>query len=227
MASHLTVYQRSPNWVIPRLDSAISPLQQAMLTYFPPLRIRNRSLTMDFREEFHGIIRDSQSDTAKLLRKICHQRLRDQLPNKPELWEKLTPNYALGCKRLILSDDYYPALNRENVDLETRRISRITETGIELEDEILQEHDLIILATGFRTVEFMCPIQIYGSKGRPLTDIWKDGASALQGVTVEDLPNFGMFYGPNTNLGKSGCSEISSSFQSLIIHRPQLNYTND
>lgn len=182
---------------------------------------------MDFREDFHEIIRDSQSDTAQLLRKICDKRLREQLPNKPELWEKLTPNYALGCKRLILSDDYYPALNRGNVDLETRLISRITDTGIEVEGGILQEHDLIILATGFRTVEFMCPIQIYGSKGRPLTDIWKDGASAHQGVTVEDLPNFGMFYGPNSNLGKSCYSGISSSFPLLIIPRPQLNYTHD
>jgi cation diffusion facilitator CzcD-associated flavoprotein CzcO len=157
---------------------------------------------MDFREDFHEVVRDSSSNAAQQVRGICSKRLRTQLANKPELWEKLTPNYAPGCKRLILSDDYFPALNRENVDLETRRISRITETGIEVEGDSLQEYDFIILATGFKTVEFMHPIQIYGSKGRPLADIWKDGASAHHGVTVEDLPNFGMFYGPNTNLGK-------------------------
>ncbi|CEL05224.1 hypothetical protein ASPCAL06343 [Aspergillus calidoustus] len=202
VASHLTVYQRTPNWVMPRLDAAVSPLQQALLTYVPPLRMRKRSLAMDFRESFYAAVSDSESNFAKQIRDWCFEGLRTQLANKPELWEKLTPNYAPGCKRLIISDDIYPALARENVDLETRRISRITETGIEVEDGILQEYDFIILATGFKTVEFMYPIQIYGSKGRPLSDIWKDGASAYHGVTVEDLPNFGMFYGPNTNLGE-------------------------
>ncbi|KAL3452626.1 hypothetical protein BJX65DRAFT_320252 [Aspergillus insuetus] len=201
VASHLTVYQRTPNWVMPRLDAAVSPLQQALLTYVPPLRMRKRSLAMDFRESFHAAVSDSESDFAKQIRHWCFDGMRTQLANKPELWEKLTPNYAPGCKRLIISDDIYPALARENVDLETRRISRITETGIEVEGDILQEYDFIILATGFKTVEFMYPIQIYGFNGRPLSDIWKDGASAYHGVTVEDLPNFGMFYGPNTNLG--------------------------
>ncbi|KAL5339466.1 hypothetical protein BJX70DRAFT_397667 [Aspergillus crustosus] len=203
VASRLVVYQRSPNWIIPRADVAITPLQQSLLTYIPLLRIRKRSTTMDFREDFHQVVRDSESKGAQQVRGICAKRLRTQLANKPELWEKLTPDYAPGCKRLILSDDYFPALNRENVDLETRRISRITETGIEVEGGILQEFDLIILATGFRAVEFMHPIQVYGSEGRPLADIWKGGASAHHGVTVEDLPNFGMFYGPNTNLGHS------------------------
>ncbi|KAL3491939.1 hypothetical protein BJX62DRAFT_251031 [Aspergillus germanicus] len=201
VASHLMVYQRTPNWVMPRLDAAVSPLQQALLTYVPPLRMRKRSLAMDFRESFYAAVSDSESDFAKQIRHWCFEGMRKQLANKPELWEKLTPTYAPGCKRLIISDDIYPALARENVDLETRRISRITETGIEVEGGILQEYDFIILATGFKTVEFMYPIQIYGSNGRPLSDIWKDGASAYHGVTVEDLPNFGMFYGPNTNLG--------------------------
>ncbi|KAL4785266.1 hypothetical protein BJX76DRAFT_367087 [Aspergillus varians] len=222
IASHLTVYQRSPNWVIPRFDTAISPLQQALLTYFPPLRIRKRSLTMDFREIFHEVVRDPQSNTAQLVRNICAKRLQMQLANKPGLWEKLTPKYAPGCKRLILSDDYYPALNRENVDLETRRILRITETGIEVEGGIMREYDFIILATGFRTVDFMCPIQIHGSTGRSLTDIWKDGASAHHGVTVEDLPNFGMFYGPNTNLGHSSIIlmiEAQSRYLNALVGR--------
>ncbi|KAL4932844.1 flavin-containing monooxygenase [Aspergillus undulatus] len=220
VASHLTVFQRTPNWLVPRFDTAITPLQQALLTYIPPLRIRKRSTTMDFREDFHEVIRDSNSKTAQFVRDITSKRLRTQLADKPELWEKLTPNYAPGCKRLILSDDYYPALNRENVDLETRRISRVTETGVEVEDGTQKEYDFIILATGFRTVEFMCPIQIHGSNGRPLADIWKDGASALHGVTVEDLPNFGMFYGPNTNLGHSSIIlmiEAQSQYLNAIV----------
>ncbi|KAJ5635853.1 uncharacterized protein N7484_009166 [Penicillium longicatenatum] len=199
--SHLTIFQRTPNWVTPRLDAPVSPLQQALLTYIPPLRWRKRSLQMDYRETFHGAIFDNDSAFAQGLRDSSTNHLKAQLADHPELWDKLTPNYAPGCKRVIISDDYYPALARDNVNLETRPITRITERGIEVDGDGEQEYDLIILATGFKTVEFMYPIKVFGANGRPLEEIWKDGARAYRGVTVEDLPNFGMFYGPNTNLG--------------------------
>ncbi|KAJ5767124.1 uncharacterized protein N7511_004740 [Penicillium nucicola] len=201
VASHLTVYQRTPNWVIPRMDGPVSPFQRALFKYVPPLHWRKRALQMDFREAFHAIIRDDNSDVAHMIRNMCTGSMKAQLASKPELWEKLTPDYAPGCKRIIITDDYYPTLARDNVELETRQITHITETGIEVEGFDEQEYDVIILATGFRTVEFMHPIQIHGANGRSLQDIWKDGAEAYNGVTVEDLPNFGMFYGPNTNLG--------------------------
>ncbi|OOQ90466.1 flavin-binding monooxygenase [Penicillium brasilianum] len=200
-ASHLTVFQRTPNWVIPRLDGPVSAFQKALLTYIPPIRWRKRAAMMEFREDFHSAIFDDDSDNAQGIRDWCTGMLKTQLADKPELWETLTPKYAPGCKRVILSDDYYPALARDNVDLETRRINRITSKGIEIEGVGEQEYDFIVLATGFKTVDFMYPIQVYGTKGRPVADIWKDGAKAYYGVTVEDLPNFGMFYGPNTNLG--------------------------
>lgn len=158
---------------------------------------------MDFRETFHSAIFDNDSDFAQLIRDWCTGMMKQQLAHKPELWDTLTPNYSPGCKRVIICDDYYPALGRKNVDLETGRIARITEKGIEIEGKGEQEYDLIILATGFKTVDFMYPIQVYGASGRSLGEIWKDGARAYLGVTVEDLPNFGMFYGPNTNLGQS------------------------
>lgn len=201
-ASHLTVFQRTPNWVIPRLDGPVSAFQKALLTYIPPIRWRKRAAMMEFREDFHSAIFDDDSDNAQEIRDWCTGMLKTQLADKPELWETLTPKYAPGCKRVILSDDYYPALARDNVDLETRRINRITSKGIEIEGVGEQEYDFIVLATGFKTVDFMYPIQVYGTKGRPVADIWKDGAKAYYGVTVEDLPNFGMFYGPNTNLGQ-------------------------
>ncbi|EAT78799.2 hypothetical protein SNOG_13775 [Parastagonospora nodorum SN15] len=117
------------------------------------------------------------------------------------LWEKLTPDYNPGCKRVIISDDYYPAVADPKTTLETNKIARITPTGIQLENGTTYEHDIIVLATGFRTVEFMYPIKITGTGGRSLEQIWEKGASALYGTTVPSLPNFGMFYGPNTNLG--------------------------
>ncbi|KAJ6023057.1 hypothetical protein N7499_008375 [Penicillium canescens] len=201
IASHLTIYQRTPNWIIPRGDGPVSAFQRALFKYLPPLHWRKRALQMDFRESFHAVIKDDNSPFAQMIRDMSTASMKAQLATKPELWEKLVPDYAPGCKRIIITDDYYPTLARDNVELETRPITHITETGIEIEGFDEQEYDLIVLATGFRTVEFMHPIQIYGANGRPLQDIWKDGAVAYNGVTVEDLPNFGMFYGPNTNLG--------------------------
>ncbi|KAJ5489243.1 FAD-binding monooxygenase ktnD [Penicillium diatomitis] len=200
-ASHLTVFQRTPNWVMPRLDAPVSAFQRALLTYIPPLRWRKRAQQMEFREGFHAAIFDDQSQWAQVIRDGCKGLLETQLAHRPELWKTLTPDYAPGCKRVIISDDYYPALARDNVALETGRIQRITKNGIDIEGAGEKEFDFIVLATGFKTVDFMYPIKVYGAKGRSVADVWKDGAKAYHGVTVEDMPNFGMFYGPNTNLG--------------------------
>jgi hypothetical protein len=156
---------------------------------------------MDFRESFYDAVTDGDSAFADMLRTLCNDMMRKQIPDRPDLWEKLTPNYNPGCKRVIISDDYYPAVADPKTTLETNKIKRITETGIELENGEHHEHDMIVLATGFRTVEFLFPIKVTGTHGRSLADIWSSGASALYGTTVPSLPNFGMFYGPNTNLG--------------------------
>lgn len=157
---------------------------------------------MDYRESFHSAIFDPESAFAEQVRQWCLGSMRQHFPDQPHMWEKLTPNYSPGCKRVIISDDFYPALARDNVSLETRPIKRITDTGIVVEGgDGTDEFDLIVLATGFRTVEFMHPIEVSGAGGRQLADVWKQGASAYLGVVVESLPNFGIFYGPNTNLG--------------------------
>lgn len=202
VASHLTVYQRTPNWVIPRNDGPVSSFQKTLFNWLPPLLWRKRAAQMDFRESFYEAVADKDSDFAQWIRSVTASALKAHLPNNPELRDTLTPKYAPGCKRVIITDDYYPALARDNVSLETREITSITEAGIEVDGEDEQECDLIVLATGFKTVEFMHPIKIFGSNGRSLEDIWSNGARAYNGVTVEDLPNFGMFYGPNTNLGE-------------------------
>ncbi|OQV04786.1 hypothetical protein CLAIMM_09618 [Cladophialophora immunda] len=197
---HLTIHQRTPNWVIPRLDSAIPPWKRSVYKYLPFVRWRKRADMMDFREGFHAAVFDNASTTAQFLEAQSKDHLHAQLPNRPDLWEKLQPNYSIGCKRVIISDDYFPVFLRDNVRLETGKIDRITANGI-VTDGQEEDYDLIVLATGFRTVEFMHPIDITGNAGRTLSDIWKEGGQALYGVTVESLPNFGMLYGPNTNLG--------------------------
>lgn len=156
---------------------------------------------MDIREAFYDAIIDGETPVAGQIRETCIRQMQEALPNKPELWDELTPKYNPGCKRVLITDDYYPALARDNVRLETRPISHINKGGIAVASGDEEEYDLIVCATGFKTLEFMYPIEILGKRGRALGDIWKTGAQALNGVVVEDLPNFAMLYGPNTNLG--------------------------
>lgn len=196
----LTVFQRTPNWIVPRGDKPISNVMRNIYRYVPLVRKRYRAQLMDLREQFFDAAVVDDSEANDILRAGSLEMMKRQIPDKPDLRAALTPNYPPGCKRVILSDDYFPALNLPHVHLETRSIQRITSNGIRVE-EMDYDFDLIIMATGFRTLEFMYPIQIYGTNGRSIQDIWKDGARAYLGMTAESLPNFGMLYGPNTNLG--------------------------
>lgn len=207
VAKKVTVFQRTPNWVVPRMDSPVSPLMRNIYRYLPPVRWRKRTAQMDFREWTFSAIVDPNSEPATMFRDMAIDMLHKQIPDQPEMWEKLTPKYNLGCKRIIISDDFYPALNEPNVELETRPIHSISGRAVKVvgengePEDAEPDYDLLVCATGFRTVEFMHPIKMAGKNGRTLSDVWKDGARAYMGTTVEDMPNFAMLYGPNTNLG--------------------------
>lgn len=163
---------------------------------------------MDIREWTYGFVQSPDSDVSKQFTQMSKDMLKAQLPNRPDLHEKLTPKYHLGCKRIIISDDYFPALAQDNVTLETRPIARIQGSAVHVADTTTDEtvpthsdYDLLVCATGFKTVDFMHPIQLYGKNSRHISDVWQHGAKAFYGMTVESMPNFAMLYGPNTNLG--------------------------
>ena len=217
---HLTIHQRTPNWVIPRLDAPITALWRNVYKYIPYVRWRKRADMMDFREAFHDAVWDNDSVMAQVLEQQSKQLMQTQLAGREKLQEQLQPKYKIGCKRVIISDDYFPVFQRDNVKLETGKIDRITDKGI-VTDGKEEDFDLIICATGFRTVEFMHPIDISGSGGRSLASIWREGGEALYGITVESLPNFGMLYGPNTNLGHNSIIlmiEQQSKYINGMIH---------
>lgn len=171
------------------------------------MRWRIRAAQMDFRESFYDAIIDGDSAMAEDLRKQHRMKLETELASRPDLWDKLTPTYNPGCKRVIITDDYFPALARENVALETRAIDSMSAKNIKVKNEsggvenVEHDFDVLVCATGFKTVDFMHPIELKGKKGRSLREVWRDGAQAYMGTCVEDIPNFGMLYGPNTNLG--------------------------
>ncbi|KAJ9612637.1 hypothetical protein H2200_004234 [Cladophialophora chaetospira] len=221
LASQLTICQRTPAWVIPRHDSEIPKWQQSLFTYIAPIRKRARAEAMDFRESFHSAVTKSDSAYADLMRTMNYNLLRQQLPDRPDLWEKLSPQYHPGCKRTVISDDYYPTLLRSNVKLETNRIEKFTTDGIKFEGHDSEDKfDLVILATGFDTFSFLSPIKISGRNGKSLEDIWAHASYAYKGVTVPDLPNFGMLYGPNTNLSHNSLIlviEAQTKYISVLI----------
>jgi cation diffusion facilitator CzcD-associated flavoprotein CzcO len=131
---------------------------------------------------------------------IFRRRLAEQVPDR-ELRAALTPGYVMGCKRILLSDDYYATLTRPNVELVTERIERLSEKGVVTAGGREREVDAIIYGTGFRPHGFVAPMSVRGLRGRSLDEAWRKGAEAYLGITVSGFPNLFMIYGPNTNLG--------------------------
>jgi cation diffusion facilitator CzcD-associated flavoprotein CzcO len=137
---------------------------------------------------------------ASRYERLAERSMREQVRD-PRLQELLVPEYPVGGKRILISDDYYAALNRENVEVVTAGIERIGEDAVVMRDGRRIGVEVLILATGFETTEFLAPIELVGLGGRRLRDEWKDGAHAYLGIALSGFPNFFMMYGPNTNLG--------------------------
>jgi len=119
----------------------------------------------------------------------------------PELRRRVTPDYAIGCKRILLSNDYYPALARSHVELVPFALERMTPTGVVGGDGVERDVDAVVFATGFSVTDFLAPIRIYGRDGRELGAQWKSGAASYLGIAVAGFPNFFVLTGPNTGLG--------------------------
>jgi cation diffusion facilitator CzcD-associated flavoprotein CzcO len=206
IANKVTVFQRTPHWIVARGDYLISDRTRTLYRYLPYLQRHKRKLQVDSNEAGQAAFIRTLKDNEKL-RQIALDMMHEQLPNQQGLWEKLTPEFAMGCKRIVASDLFYPALNRPNVQLETRKIHSITDqtvcvVGADGQPEDADSHyDLIVYATGFRANEFLFPMTIHGRNGRDLHEMWKDGAQAYLGTCALDMPNFGMVLGPNTALG--------------------------
>jgi len=215
----LVVFQRTPTWVIPRHDQAISQSRQLIYKYIPITRKQYRARLMRIRESFFDAGFDPDSAKHEQISNVARQHMLSQLPGDHDapLRELLTPDYPFSCKRIVLSDDYYPALARSNVALETRAIANASSTGIALRDGTHHDLDVIISATGFKTTQFMHPIRIFGRNGLPLSAAWAKGASAYLGMTIPSFPNFGMLYGPNTNLAYNSLI-LQIEAQSLYIN---------
>lgn len=199
VAEHLTVFQRSPCWILPKMDMPISQKQQNVLERFPVLqRIFRAGLYSFFEMLAPMLIFDSP--LTKIVQAQAQRHL-NQAVTCPELHAKLQPDFTMGCKRNLVSSEFYPTLQRDNVSLEADNIAEVLENGIRLKTGEIVELDIIVYATGFHTEISKALFPVKGLGGRDLTEIWEGGGMAYRGVAVSGLPNWFIMMGPNTGPG--------------------------
>ncbi len=197
--AHLTVFQRTPSWISDRYDTEVSALAQQIFRKLPLLQHFLRKAWYRFLE-YRGGLFFGKTGRYRFFEKLCLKKLEREVSD-PEVRRKLTPNYAMGCKRIVVSDDYLPAFNRPNVSLESSGIDRITPRGILTKEGVEIPFDLLIFATGFEVIDYNS-MKIKGKSGRELYKEWKQsGISAYKGTVVSGYPNFFTLLGPNSGFG--------------------------
>ncbi|HEX8065934.1 MAG TPA: NAD(P)/FAD-dependent oxidoreductase [Thermoleophilaceae bacterium] len=199
LVSRLHLFQRSPAWVVPKPDRPYRPRQRALFRRFPWIQALNRWFTY-WRFEIVTLGFTKAPWLIKRYQDEYVKRLRKTVPD-PELAAKLVPDYPIGCKRVLVSNDYLESLSRPNVELVTERVAEVRPDRVVTDDGVEREVDALILGTGFQANEFLAPMAITGLGGRELDDAWRGGAEAYLGLAVSGFPNMFMLYGPNTNLG--------------------------
>lgn len=197
----LTLFQRTPPWIMPRPDRAISPAERALYARLPITQWLYRQLIY-WRSELLCTALVYQPRILPLAEKVARAHLEAQVAD-PELRAKLTPGYRIGCKRVLLANDYYPALCRDNVRVVTAAITGVDERAVLTADGERHEVDAILLGTGFHAADDMAPFEVVGRDGRRLKEAWRTDAEAYRGTVVSGFPNLFFLVGPNTGLGHS------------------------
>jgi cation diffusion facilitator CzcD-associated flavoprotein CzcO len=196
---HVDVYQRSPGWTIPKMDFAYGERAQSLFERFPAIQRLDRASLFYFFEVGAAAL-TSKPWLRSGFRAVARWQINKAIDD-PELKRKVTPTDEVGCKRIMLTDDWYPTLTKPNVELVDDRIAEITPTGVRTADGQERAADVLVLATGFQTHGFVTPMEVVGSGGRTLADAWSPSARAYLGMSVPDFPNMFLLYGPHTNGG--------------------------
>jgi cation diffusion facilitator CzcD-associated flavoprotein CzcO len=211
----LTLFQRTPAWIIPRHDRAVDAATRALYRRRPWRQRLDRAVTYARLESrafaftrATGLLRHAE----RHVRKYLGARVRD-----PALRRRLTPDYTLGCKRILLSDDFYAALQRPNVTLVDQGVVRATAGGVVTADGREHPLDVLVAATGFQVADAGAPFEVIGRDGADLNRIWAGGPQAYLGTTVAGFPNLFLMTGPNTGLGHNSMVYVIESQVRFVV----------
>jgi cation diffusion facilitator CzcD-associated flavoprotein CzcO len=193
----LTIFQRTGNWFLPRTNRRYPTAIRKAIERIPGLQAFRRRFVFEYTESLTLAIRHPRT-VGRLAALRSTRFMRAQLKD-PGVRDKAWPDYTFGCKRILFSSNFLPALQRANVQLVTGPIASVTPAGVVTADGELHEVDCLIWATGFHTNDFMFPMQVTGRDGRSLRECWSGGAHAHLGMCVPGFPNMFVMYGPNTN----------------------------
>ncbi len=210
----VSLFQRTAQWIVPLPNPEHSEQEKAAFRASPELmRETYLYLAERFQNTFARAVVGDREQMAKI-EEACRTNLEENVQD-PELRRKLTPDYKVACKRLIMSDAFYPAIQKPSAELVAEGIDRIEPGGIRTADGRLHELDVLVLATGFDGHRFMRPMQVIGQGGVSLDQAWANGNEAHRAVAVPGFPNFFMLAGPNSPIG---------NFSLIMISEMQLNY---
>ncbi|MBB5938343.1 flavin-containing monooxygenase [Streptomyces zagrosensis] len=212
----LTLFQRTPPWILPRADRKISGVEQWLHGKVPATRVLRRGLLWGMRELQVSAF-TKRPNQLGLVETLAKAHMRKGVKD-PALRAKLTPDYRIGCKRILLSNSYYPALAQPNVDVVAAGLKEVRGSTLVSADGTETEADAIVFGTGFHVTDMPIAKRVTGANGTTLAEEWKDGMEALRGGTAAGFPNFMTIIGPNTGLGNSSM---------ILMIESQLNYMVD
>lgn len=210
----LHLFQRTPPWVVPRLDHEITPPEHWLLRWIPFAPALVRSVLYWSLEVRVLLFRNPR--IMRLADRFARKHLERQVPD-PELRRKLTPSYTMGCKRILISDDYYPSLTAGNVEVLTDGAAEVRPRSIVTSDGTEIEVDTIIFGTGFHVVDAPIAKRIRGRAGHTLADQWNGSMQGYLGTSVTGFPNLFMLLGPNTGLGHNSIIHMIESQVNYVI----------
>ena len=214
--AQLHVLQRSAPYVLPKPDRPYTPLEKYLYRHFPAMLVASRSRQYAYHEA--RVLPMTKGIGVNMIEKAWEHYLRTQIDDD-HLRTILRPDYAIGCKRVLISNDWYDTLNRPNVEVIPAGLSEIRPHGILAANGAERDVDTIIFGTGFATNDFLAPIRITGRHSRELHQVWSErgGADAFKGISVPQFPNLFLLYGPNTNLGHNSIIYMLESQTEYVL----------
>ncbi len=205
----LTLFQRTAQWIMPGQNPAYSEDEKQRYREDPAAIDHLRTeLDLSFTRQFSDALIGSESPGMKRIEEMTRQHLEAKVLD-PELRDRLRPDYRAACKRLVVADGFYEAIQQPNAALVTEEIECIEPAGVRTRDGVLHELDVLVFATGFRAHDFMRPMRITGRAGKTLDEAWDPTPRAYRSVSMPDFPNFFMIVGPHSPVGNFSLIEIS------------------